>query len=174
MSATLVAERPEPAVEPQLFRDAMRNLAGAVSLITAGTGPARSGLTVTSLSSFSIAPASIVTSINLTASAWPLIRREGRFSVQVLAADQADIASDFSGRTGLKGVDRFRNGHWSTFASTTPRLAGALVSLDCEIDAVFERHSHALLVGLVRDAIIGPAAPLLYFGAGFTSVGDLA
>ncbi|MFX6861586.1 flavin reductase family protein, partial [Acinetobacter baumannii] len=55
------------------FRSAMRSLAGGVSVITAGRGNDLSGMTVTSVSSLSVEPATLIVSINRKASSWPLL-----------------------------------------------------------------------------------------------------
>ena len=74
------------------FRDAMRRLAGGVSVITAGRGKDISGMTVTSVSALSVDPPALIVSINREASSWPLVKRYGVFGVNILTADQADIA----------------------------------------------------------------------------------
>jgi flavin reductase (DIM6/NTAB) family NADH-FMN oxidoreductase RutF len=83
------------------FRGAMRHLAGGVSVITAGRGKDITGMTVTSVSSLSVEPPTLIVSINREASSWPLIKRHGSFGVNMLAADQIVIAEGFAGRGGL-------------------------------------------------------------------------
>ena len=90
------------------FRGAMRHLAGGVSVITAGRGKDITGMTVTSVSSLSVDPPSLVVSINRASSSWPLLRRHGFFGVNILTADQLDIAERFTGKGGLKGAE-----HWT-------------------------------------------------------------
>lgn len=46
------------------FRSAMRHLAGGVSVITAGRGKDITGMTVTSVSSLSVDPPTLIVSIN--------------------------------------------------------------------------------------------------------------
>src|SRR5690348_14692394 len=92
----------EPAVAADEFRGAMRHLTGGVSVITAGRGKEISGMTVTSVSSLSVEPPSLIVSVNRAASSWPLIARHGVFGVNILTADQLDIAERFTGKGGLK------------------------------------------------------------------------
>jgi len=80
-----------------IFRGAMRHLAGGVSVITPG-GSDISGMTVTSVSSLSVEPPSLIVSVNRAASSWPLLKRYGHFGVNILTADQIDIAERFTGR----------------------------------------------------------------------------
>jgi flavin reductase (DIM6/NTAB) family NADH-FMN oxidoreductase RutF len=133
------------------FRGAMRHLTGGVSVITAGRGKDLTGMTVTSVSSFSVDPPTLIVSINRDASSFPLIRRYGAFGVNILAADQLDIAERFAGKGGLKGADRFAGARWVTAVSGVPLLVGALSAVDCEVEELIERHSHGIVIGRVRD-----------------------
>ena len=133
------------------FRGAMRHLAGGVSVITAGRARDITGMTVTSVSSLSVDPATLIVSINRESSSWPLIKRHGFFGVNILTADQIDIAERFTGKGGLKGADRFAGAEWITRASGVPLLVGALAAIDCEVEDIVERHSHAIVIGRVLD-----------------------
>ena len=86
------------------FRNAMRQMTGGVSVVTAGIGWDISGMTVTSVSSLSVDPPALIVSINRESSSWPLVRRYGFFGVNILTSDQIDIAERFTGKDGLKGV----------------------------------------------------------------------
>jgi flavin reductase (DIM6/NTAB) family NADH-FMN oxidoreductase RutF len=133
------------------FRAAMRQLTGGVSVITVGRGREIAGMTVTSVSSLSVDPPSLIVSINRSASSWPLLKRDGFFGVNILNADQLDIAERFSGKNGLKGADRFAGAEWITRASGVPLLVGALAAIDCEVEDIIERHSHAIVIGRALD-----------------------
>ena len=133
------------------FRGAMRHLTGGVSIITAGRGKDITGMTVTSVTSLSVDPPTLLVSINRDASSFPLIRRYGAFGVNILNADQLDIAERFAGKGGLKGADRFAGAQWVTSVSGVPLLVGALSAVDCEVEEIVERHSHAIVIGRVKD-----------------------
>ena len=133
------------------FRGAMRHLTGGVSVITAGRGKDITGMTVTSVTSLSVDPPTLLVSINRDASSFPLIRRYGAFGVNILNADQLDVAERFAGKGGLKGADRFAGAQWVTSVSGVPLLVGALSAVDCEVEEIVERHSHAIVIGRVRD-----------------------
>jgi flavin reductase (DIM6/NTAB) family NADH-FMN oxidoreductase RutF len=133
------------------FRGAMRHLAGGVSVITVGRGKDITGMTVTSVSSLSVDPPTLIVSINRDSSSWPLLKRHGCFGANILTADQIDIADRFTGKGGLKGADRFAGAQWFTRASGVPLLVGALAAIDCEVEDIVERHSHAIVIGRVLD-----------------------
>ena len=140
-----------PGISPDHFRGAMRHLTGGVSVITAGRGSEISGMTVTSVASLSVEPATLIVSINRESSSWPLVQRLGFFGVNILAADQLDVAERFTGKGGLKGAERFAGAQWITRVSGVPLLHGALAAIDCAVEDIVERHSHAVLIGRALD-----------------------
>lgn len=148
------------------FRGAMRQLTGGVSVITAGRGKDISGMTVTSVSSLSLDPPALIVSINRGASSWPLLKRYGFFGVNILTSDQIDIAERFTGKGGLKGAERFAGAEWTTRASGVPLLVGALAAIDCEVEEIVERHSHAILIGRVLDLQLSTRTAALAYWQG--------
>jgi flavin reductase (DIM6/NTAB) family NADH-FMN oxidoreductase RutF len=153
------------------FRSAMRHLAGGVSVITVGHGKDITGMTVTSVSSLSVDPPTLIVSINRESSSWPLLKRHGFFGVNILTADQIDIAERFTGKGGLKGADRFAGARWTTGVSGVPLLVGALSAIDCEAEDIIERHSHAIVIGRVLDIqLSSPAAALSYWQGQFVAI----
>jgi len=131
------------------FRTAMRRLAGGVSVITAGFGSGISGMTVTSVSSLSVDPPSLIVAVNRASSSWPLLQRHRHFGVNLLNADQVDIADRFTGKDGHKGADRFAGAKWTERPSGVRLLACALAAIECEAEDIVERHSHAIVIGRV-------------------------
>jgi flavin reductase (DIM6/NTAB) family NADH-FMN oxidoreductase RutF len=149
----------------------MRRLAGGVSVITAGRGKDISGMMVTSVSSLSVDPPALIVSINRDASSWPLVKRYGVFGVNILTSDQIDIAERFTGKGGLAGAARFAGAAWTTRASGVPLLVGALAAIDCEVEHVVERHSHAIVIGRVLDiAVSKRSAALAYWQGRYVAI----
>ena len=156
----------EREISPADFRGAMRQLTGGVSVITAGRGRDISGMTVTSVSSLSVEPATLIVSINREASSWPLVKRYGFFGVNILTSDQLDIAERFTGKGGLKGAARFAGAEWTTRVSGVPLLVGALAAIDCEVEDIIERHSHAIVIGRVLDLQLSTRTAALAYWQG--------
>jgi flavin reductase (DIM6/NTAB) family NADH-FMN oxidoreductase RutF len=139
---------------------------GGVSVITVGQGNDITGMTVTSVSSLSVDPPTLIVSINRESSSWPLLKRRGVFGVNMLTADQLDIAERFAGRDGLKGAARFAGAQWITLVSGVPLLAGALSAIDCEVEDIVERHSHAIVIGRVLDMQLSSRSAALAYWQG--------
>ncbi len=150
------------------FRSAMRQLASGISIVTAGKDNEWSGITATSVGSLSLDPPTLLVCINRSSSLAPFLQRYWHFSVNFLSADQHEIADRFAGRGGIQGQDRFREGHWGKIVSGSPVLLDALVSIDCKLEEIIERHSHLIVLGrpLAIHINNGPDA-LLYWRGDF-------
>lgn len=150
------------------LRDAMRQLAGGVSIITVGAGDSRTGFTATSVTSLTLDPPCLLVCVNRKVSAWPMIRDERRFCVNVLADRHQRLAARFAGAGGTKGVARYEGGAWLEGRNGTPVLADALAAIECDLEDAIERHSHMILIGAVRTIKVdGPGTPLLYSLGGY-------
>jgi len=165
------AAQEELTVDADLFKDSMRHLAAAVSVITVGRGADRTGFTATSVSSLAIDPPSVIVSLNRDSSSWPVVQRHGSFCVNVLAHDQRHVADSFSGRDGQKGLERYQGAQWRELSTGTLALVDALTVLDCELDDAVERHSHGILIGRVRAVTLRRnAEPLLYWHGAYRHI----
>ncbi|MFF0946121.1 flavin reductase family protein [Rhizobium leguminosarum] len=150
------------------FKLSMRHLAGAVSVITVGDGQHRTGFTATSVSSLSAERPSVIVSVNRASSSWPALQRYGCFCVNVLAADQQQVAQSFAGLDGRKGAERYGDAGWYRLKTGAAALENALTVLDCKLETAFHYHSHAILVGHVcAIEIRQDIGPLLYWRGGF-------
>jgi flavin reductase (DIM6/NTAB) family NADH-FMN oxidoreductase RutF len=163
--------KPAAEVPSAAFRGAMRALAGGVSIISVGRGRDISGMTVTSVTSLSVEPATLLVSVNRQSSSFPLLQRFGAFGVNILTAEQLDIAERFSGKGGLKGAERFAGAEWVTRATGVPLLVGGLASIDCDVEEIIERHSHAIVIGRVRDVLTTvPTTALTYWDGQYVAI----
>jgi 3-hydroxy-9,10-secoandrosta-1,3,5(10)-triene-9,17-dione monooxygenase reductase component len=165
MTVTL-RQIPTPALEAATFKDAMRRLVGGVSVITAGAGEARTGLTVTSALSLSMEPPTMLVCVNRSASTWPVIHREGHFCVNILDARHQHVADRFTGRDGVKGADRYEGARWRQFATGAFGLEDALAVIDCAVEEILERHSHGIVIGAVQAIHIGAGGEALAYAHG--------
>jgi flavin reductase (DIM6/NTAB) family NADH-FMN oxidoreductase RutF len=163
---------PDHDVSSVDFCRAMRHLAGGVSIITVGQAGNITGMTVTSVTSLSVDPPSLIVSINRSASSWPLLKGDGFFGVSILKADQIEIAERFTGKGGVMGADRFAGAAWITRVSGVPLLADALAAIDCEVEHIVERHSHAIVIGRPLDMQLSQwTAALAYWQGQYVTIG---
>jgi flavin reductase (DIM6/NTAB) family NADH-FMN oxidoreductase RutF len=154
------------------FRLAMREFASGVALVSAVHGDKKSGCTATSLCSLSLEPPSLIVCIERGSATLAVIRSASAFGVSIVGAEHEALADRFAGRTGLKGAARFAGADWMTLATGAPLLTDALASMDCRVEEILERHTHAIVIGrilAVRRNADGPA--LLHWRGRFQPLG---
>jgi flavin reductase (DIM6/NTAB) family NADH-FMN oxidoreductase RutF len=156
-----------PHADAAIVKQAMRSMAGGVSVITAGRGDDRTGATVTSATALSMDPPTMIVNINKSSSTWPVISRHGHFCVNILSADHKDVANRFAGVGGIKGAARYEGARWTTLISGAPILADALAAIDCEVEEILERHSHAIILGRALATVAGAGQSLIYANGGY-------
>jgi flavin reductase (DIM6/NTAB) family NADH-FMN oxidoreductase RutF len=149
--------RQTPIVDAARFRRALGRHAAGVVVVT---GPGPVGLTATSLTSVSLDPPLVSFCVSRESTTWPDLREAPYFAVNVLAGDQAAVASRFAGR----GVDRFGPPtRWEPGPYDVPLLSGLTAHLICEPYDTVALGDHWLVVGLVVGSGVGDASePLLY------------
>ncbi|MFM7028285.1 MAG: flavin reductase family protein [Chakrabartia sp.] len=128
------------------FRQAMRNVASAVYLITASGPEGDVGMTATAACSLSFDPFSVLICVNRSASMFRTLEATGRFVLNVLSAGDAPIASAFGSPAGRD--ERFGNGDWYQL-DNMPALRSSLASISCTIADTKDFGTHRIFVGQV-------------------------
>lgn len=155
---------PEPDATD--FRAAMRLPATSVTVIAAGQGGSRCGLTASAVCALSDSPPMILACVNLASPALPVIRAGGCFSANFLTDGQSHVAERFAGRTRVYGADRFAEGDWQVLSTGAPVLADALAVFDCLLEREHASPTHAILIGRVRGILQSDASRSLVYSAG--------
>jgi 3-hydroxy-9,10-secoandrosta-1,3,5(10)-triene-9,17-dione monooxygenase reductase component len=161
------AEDPEALAAARRFRDVLGRFASGVTVVTSISRGAPVGLTCQAFSSVSLNPPLVMFIPAKTSRAWPAIQRSGKFCVNLLAADQAELSNQMASR----GVDKFAHVSWQPAPSTgSPVIEGTLGYVDCQIHQVHEAGDHHIVVGRVLDLGLHDAEqPLLFFEGQYTS-----
>lgn len=174
MSATL-ATRPDHAQAgmqaADLFRQGMRRLAGACTIITSvAPGQGRegwTGMTATAVASVTADPARLLVCVNRSTWAHGIISQSRVLGVNVLGDDSLAMATRFAG--GVKPEEKFNEGSWITTTSGAPLLANALVSFDCLVSECVEASTHDIFICDVLGVLLREPGgdPLIYFDGAF-------
>jgi len=107
----------EPGLDSASFKDAFRNHAAGVAIVTADAGDGPVGLTATSVFSVSVDPALFVFAISDLSSAAPTIRGASTVIVHLLGAENLGLATLCS----TSGIDRFADlDIWSRLKTGEP------------------------------------------------------
>ena len=154
------------------FQDAMRQLPSGVCVVTLGTGRERAGLTATSVSPLSAEPPALLVCILRSSSSDAALARLDAFAVNVLTADQREIAGRFAGGADLKEEEGFEDGLWAPLPSGIPCLADSVAVFECEVEERIERRAHAIVIGRVRRVLMGRGSgALVSWRGGYDQVG---
>ncbi|MEU0178139.1 flavin reductase family protein [Streptomyces massasporeus] len=147
------------------FKDVMACVATPVSIVTAMPGDgAPCGATVSAFASLSIAPAMVMVSLDRGSRTLDAIRDSGRFGLNVLGADQDDLAMSFATRSG---VDKFRGTSWYVDHGV-PRIARSSAWIASAVAGLVDGGDHVIVLGQVDAAEAARGeAPLVYHRRSF-------
>ncbi len=156
------------------YRALMRHQAGAVAIVATVESDTRAGLTATAFSSLSDQPPTLLVCVQRRAGVHDVIARSRIFTVNILAAEQQEVAVRFSGNAGVHGPARFNGRYaWSHLKTGAPVLEEALAVLDCELIESHGFTTHTIFIGRVVDgATRSEAKPLLYFRGDYWNLGE--
>ncbi|MFE0027602.1 flavin reductase family protein [Amycolatopsis sp. NPDC059021] len=143
------------------FKDAMATLAGGVCVVTAldADGTPR-GYAATSVTSVSMRPPLLLVCQAKSSSSYEVFARCSRFGVNVLAAEQVELAALFA----TPGADRFGGTGFEPGEHGTLLHPGALAGIECRRRDTVDAGDHGLLLGEVCAARTCPGDPLVYHG----------
>lgn len=162
--AHIVRGAPPARVTSDQFRDAMRRLAASVCAVTTGTMKDPAGMVASSVVSICAEPPALGVFVHKTSSSLPRLVEEGRFAVNILARQHADLLPQFT--KAPQGSARFEGTDWTPGPMGLPTLASALASIECRIATTITLGTHLLLVGRVQTTHTQDAEPMVYFDAG--------
>lgn len=150
------------------FRDVLSRFASGVTVVTAVSNGEPVGLTCQSFSSVSLEPPLVLFIPAKSSRAWPAIQRSGKFCVNFLGAEQADVSNQMASR----GADKYAGIDWTPAPATgSPVLPGTVGFVDCTIHAVHEAGDHYLVIGRVQHLEVGEAEePLLFYRGSYGTI----
>jgi len=162
-----------PAVEKEQFRSAMARLGAAVNIITTDGPAGRAGFTASAVCSVTDTPPTLLVCLNRSASVYEVFRQNRQLCVNTLAAGHEDLSNLFGGKTPM--AERFVAADWTTQATGSPILSGALASFDCSVSRIVSVGTHDILVCETRALVFGDGSRgLIYFDRRYHPVGENA
>jgi len=139
-----------PAVSQDQFREAMSLLGAPVVLVTTDGPGGRQGLTVSAISSVSDTPPTVLVCLNRSNRSHQAFLKNGVIDISVLSPVHHDLARIFASRS-VEPDEKFSRGDWIPGETGSALLSDALVTLDCEIDAIHSAGTHDVLFCAVKS-----------------------
>lgn len=133
-------------VDEAAFRKTLGSFPSGVTVVAAFDGDdAPWGLTANSFCSVSLDPPLILVCLDRRGRAWPVFGWAERFSVNILAAEQTELAKHFAS----PAPNRFATVAWSSGEASTPLLPETAAWLECKTDRQINAGDHVILLGAV-------------------------
>jgi flavin reductase len=148
-------------IDAPLFRAAMGAFATGVTIVTVNDGDATHAMTANAFMSGSLAPPLCVVSIARRAHTHAMILESGRFGVNVLGADQQDLAIYFAGKKSREVEARFE-----TIAGV-PMLRDCAARIGARVTSRCDCGDHTLFIGAILFMDANERPPLLYHRGAF-------
>jgi 3-hydroxy-9,10-secoandrosta-1,3,5(10)-triene-9,17-dione monooxygenase reductase component len=153
--------------DPELFREVFGRFATGVAVITGAGSTGAGGMTANALCSLSLDPLLALVCFENEARTLPIVREAGRFGVNVLSAEQRQLAGLFASkvpeRQKLDGVGhRLEHG--------VPVIEGALAWAVCELRELIAGGDHTIAIGEVVALGLGDGDPLLWYGGRYLAL----
>ena len=141
------------------FLEVLRTTKQNVFILAAEKGEEKHAMTVSSVFSISLEPMSMMVSVNQHAGIHDVLGVNDKFSLNLLASNQIEIAEICSGSE--EGQVRFEHDNWEM--EEIPYLKNAQSNLFCSCKKIIPLYSHSLVIGEV-DKIFhsGNMNPLIY------------
>lgn len=122
------------------------------------------GLTANSFNSVSLDPPLVLWSLARVAGSMPALSNGSHYAVNILAADQRELAERFAKRD----VDRWAGVAYTEGHGGAPLLTGAAATFECFNRSRYAEGDHVIFVGEVeRCSHREGASPLLFHGGRF-------
>ena len=131
------------------FRLAMRRYIYSVSIMSnIDSDNNLNAITVSSVTSISMNPPSILICINKSAKIHDSIILGSKFCINLLNKDQQELSDVCSDED--RHDQRFLDKNWNT--NSIPFLSNAQANIFCKVDKLSSYHTHTVVIGLVEDA----------------------
>jgi flavin reductase (DIM6/NTAB) family NADH-FMN oxidoreductase RutF len=146
------------------LRNVFAQFASGVTVVTCRNADGNPhGATVTAFTAVSLEPRLCQVTMTRKSKASSCLSA-APFAVNVLAADQVDIAMHFAGRPCIPGPS------WAD-GPTAPIISGASATFACVPWAEYDGGDHVIFIGEIVDAIATGKPPLLFYRSTFHSLG---
>ena len=151
-------------VDVKTFWQTLGERAIGMTVVTARDENGPAGFLGLSATHVTASPPTMLVSIDRKTSALSAVTSSGHFAINFLDTEASDVADAFSGKAGLSGSERFRDGEWTTMVSGAPVHVRALGVFECRVEKIIEHGEIAIVIGAVVAAhATGKGQPLIFF-----------
>lgn len=153
---------------PEQFRQLMGAFPTGVTVVTTLDAAGEPiGMTVSSVSAVSLVPPLISICVHHDARMHDLLPRHHPFCLNVLAADQQALSTQFAIATvPFEDVPHVLDQHG------IPLIEGAAAHIRCRVCDTYVAGDHTVFFGLVEDGGVAELPPLIHHRSGYTTTAE--
>ena len=152
-------------------KEALRLFTYGLYAVTTGDADTWNAFTANWLSQVSFDPPLVALSVENASVSLPLIRRAGRFAVNVFGAEQRDLAGRL-GKSFSKRPEKLDGLRIERTEAGCPVLLDGLAWVECVVESELPAGDSTIVLGRVTDArVLRRAEPLTMLAAGFKHAG---
>jgi flavin reductase (DIM6/NTAB) family NADH-FMN oxidoreductase RutF len=161
-----MSPRSPSKIDTRHFRDALGQFATGVTVITTRLDDGSFlGITASSFNSVSLDPPLVLWSLGQKARSMPVFAVNSHYVINVLSADQAELAEHFATRV----KNRFEGVEFELSHTGLPILKGVAAWFECHNRSRYPEGDHVIFVGEVERCAVLPQAALVFHGGRFMS-----
>lgn len=153
------------------FLEAMRKLVYPVSIVSTQKDGIKFAITVSSVTSVSIEPPTLLACINRESSFAGALVDDGLLNFNFLNPKQKSIASICASKEKVK--ERFSNEQWSIDRNGIPYLRQSESVAFCKIASIVNNHTHLIVIAELQEIIVkgqDKPNPLLYCNGDYLEI----
>ena len=154
------------SVSEDEFRNVLGRFASGVTVVTAVANGKDQGMTVSAFCSVSLMPPLVLICIERSASAHEALTTSDEFVVNILSADQEQLARRFA----IEGIDRFEGVAYGRGQSGIAVLDNIIGVVECRRTTLYAGGDHTIIIGQVEAARAENGKPLLYYRGGYAQL----
>ena len=154
-------------ISPERYRKAVGRFATGVAVVTCESPSGPAGLTTNALTSLSLDPLLLLVCFDNASRTLPVLRESGRFAVNILAAEQRDLAAVFASKRVPE--EKFEMVTHEV-AHGVPVLDGALAWLACDLRELLPGGDHTVGIGEVTHLHSRDGEPLVFYDGAYTAL----
>lgn len=156
-------------VDPAAYRAVLGRFVTGITVMTVGgERGSRTGVTANSFNTVSLDPPMILWSLDLKAPSLAEFRANDHFGVNILAADQRDLALKFA----RPAEDKFAGVDTHEGLNGAPLIHGAAAHIECRVAHRYPGGDHEIIVGEVLRMNGSDRLPLVFHGGKFCSLAE--
>ena len=137
------------SINPKLFWRSLAGRACGVAIIASSVNNNPAGFLALSVTHLTSDPPIITISIGKSTSAINTVISSSSLAVNYIRKSDLKLVDIFSGKTNLKGSDRFDHKRWDKLSTGSPILKDAVSVLDCCVEETIERYDTLLILAKI-------------------------